>query len=93
MAVIVIGEIPGGTAEQDEAIMMELGLEGNPAPGALMRLAGPIPGAWRVVSIWESEEAFQTFRRDRLIPGLAKRGGPPPQFQIWPMSSVLTPRR
>ena len=93
MAVVVIGEIPGGTAEQDEAMMKELGLEGNPAPGALMRLAGPIPGGWRIVSIWESEEAFQTFRRDRLLPVLAKRGGPMPQVQIWPMQSVLTPQR
>ena len=93
MAVVVIGEIPGGTAEQDEAMMKELGLEGNPAPGVLMRLAGPIPGGWRIVSIWESEDAFQNFRRDRLLPLLAKRGGPMPQVQIWPMQSVLTPQR
>jgi hypothetical protein len=93
MAIIVVAELPGGTAEQDEAMVKEVGGDTNPPAGMLMRLAGPIPGGWRIVTIWESEEAFQSFRRDRLLPMLAKRGGPTPQLQMWPMQSVRTPQR
>ena len=93
MAVVVIAEIPGGTAEQDDEMQKELNLAANPAAGALFRVAGAIPGGWRIMSVWESEEAFDTFRRQRLTPALQKAGRQMPEFEIWPVHSVRSPQR
>ena len=93
MAVVVTADLPGGSAEQDQAMQRQLNLGQNPAPGALMRLAGPTSNGWRVVSIWESQEAFDQFRQQRLEPALKEAGVSAPQFQIWTAESVFTPPR
>ena len=93
MAVVIIAEIPGGTAEQDDQIQKDLNLNANPAPGAMFRVAGAIPGGWRIMSVWESEEAFDKFRRERLAPALQSAGRQMPDFEIWPVHSVRIPPR
>ena len=65
MAVIVIGELPGGDAALDARMMQELGLQDAPAPGALARFAGPTANGWRVITVWESEDAYHRFRGTR----------------------------
>jgi uncharacterized protein YbdZ (MbtH family) len=92
MAVIVIGEMPNGTAEQDAAMMKEMGVEASPPKGVLFRAAGPMPGGWRIVSVWESLEAFQAFFQERMNPVL-KASGQTPQFHIWPAETVRIPPR
>lgn len=61
-----------------------------------------MPGGWRVVDIWESEEAFERFAQARLRPavhrGLGFRTCPTPRFYPvegvwvaeWDMSRILT---
>jgi len=88
MAIAVIGDTPGGTAEQDEAILQRLNVAENPPAGVLARLAGPFAGSWRVISVWESQEAWEAFRRDRLEPALQQAGRPVPPFQLWPLHSA-----
>lgn len=34
-------------------------------------------GGWRVVDVWESEDAFNKFAKERLGPAMAAAGGPP----------------
>jgi len=88
MAVVVIATNPGGTAEQDEAMVQRLGLGANPPAGSLARLAGPVEGGWRIISVWESQEAFDAFRRERLEPAFRQAGRPVPQFEVAPLQSV-----
>jgi hypothetical protein len=90
MAIAVIADNPGGTAEQDEAIQKQMNVADNPPAGALASLAGPFEGGWRVITVWESQEAFETFRRERLEPAIQQAGLPVPQFQIWPLHRVRT---
>ena len=93
MAIMVTGELPGGNAEQDARMQRELNLAGNPPAGALARIAGPTDGGWRVVSVWESQESWDAFRRERLAPALQKVGLQVPEFQIWRVESVLIPKQ
>jgi hypothetical protein len=93
MAVVITAEVPGGTAEQDDEIQKELNLAGSPAVGTLFRVAGPVPGGWRIMSGWESQDAFETFRRERLAPALQKAGRQMPEFEVWPVHSVRIPQR
>jgi hypothetical protein len=89
MAVLVIAEVPGGTAEQDKAMMEGLNLEADPPQGIRVRLAGPTESGWRIVGLWDSQDAFDTFRRERLTPALEKAGRPEPGFEFWPIESVI----
>ena len=89
MTVLVIGELPSGDAALDARMMQELGLQNNPAPGALARFAGPSStGGWRVITVWESEEAFRTFERDRLRPMFDRMGISVPTAHVSVLDSV-----
>ena len=83
MSVLVISAIPGGTADQDDAMVQALGLTQSPPQGIRIRLAGPMDGGWRIVSLWESRDLFQGFVEDRLKPALDAAGRPLPQFSFW----------
>jgi hypothetical protein len=83
MSVLVISEIPGGTSDQDEVMVQALGLTNDPPQGVRTRLAGPMDGGWRIVSLWDSRDLFQSFVEDRLKPALDAAGRPLPQFTFW----------
>lgn len=89
MAVLVTSFVPGGTAERDAAVSEALGLDGNPPAGARLRVAGPAEGGWRVVSLWDSKEAFDEFVEQRLLPALEQAGVSKPTFEIWKADSVM----
>ena len=88
MAVLVIGEMPGGDAALDARMMQELGLQNAPAPGAMARFAGPTDTGWRVITVWESEDAYRTFERERLMPMFQRLGISRPSMQVSPLESV-----
>src|SRR5438045_7871428 len=89
MPVLVVGELPGGDAALDARMMQELGLQDGPAPGALARFAGPVANGWRVITVWESEDAYRSFERERLMPMFERLGvKSPPTMQVSPLESV-----
>ncbi len=47
-------------------------------------------GGWRVVDVWESQEAINAFFQEKLGPALQEAGIPaaPPQF--WPVHNMLS---
>ena len=89
MAILVIAEAEGATAEQDAVMLKALDVDGSPPAGARMRMAGPTPGGWRIVSLWDSEEDFKRFRDERLVPALTETGRAMPPPEIWPIETVL----
>jgi hypothetical protein len=49
----------------------------DPVPaGLILHVAGPTAEGVRVIDIWESEQAWQRFRAERLAPAIAALGGP-----------------
>jgi hypothetical protein len=90
MAVLVVGEAPGVTAEQDEALAKRLYPEGALPAGFRIRMAGPMPGGWRIVTLWDSEADWQRFRDEKLTPALAGIGQTPEGVEPWPIDTVLT---
>ena len=55
-----------------------------PNSGCLTHMAGPMPGGWRVVDVWESEAAFSRFG-ETLKPILAAQGFPEIPPKIFPL--------
>jgi hypothetical protein len=43
---------------------------------------------WRVITVWESEEAYRTFERERLMPVFDRLGISRPTIQVSPLDSV-----
>jgi hypothetical protein len=91
MAILITATVPGGTAEQDDAIVKELDLDNNPPAGHLVRLGGSVESGWRIVSLWDSEDAWEDFRDNRLRPVVERRGRPVPPVEIWPVERVWLP--
>jgi hypothetical protein len=78
MAVGVFLEFPGVTWEQYEQLVRDLDLSGPPE-GELIHVCGPTSDrGWRTVDVWESQEAFERFANDLLIPRAQARGFPQP---------------
>lgn len=90
MAVLVVAEVTGATAEQDGTMMKTLDAENSPPAGGWLRMAGPMAGGWRIVTLWDSEADFERFRDERLVPALASIGRVVPAIEIWPIETVHT---
>jgi hypothetical protein len=86
--VLVVFEIPAGSSALDEALEEAWDLAGRPPPGNRLRLAGPMDDGWRVISLWDSREQFETFLRDRLHYALDEAAGSEPTVTIWEIERV-----
>ena len=91
MAILVVGEASGVTAEQDAALAKRLYPEGSLPAGFRIRMAGPMADGWRIVTLWDSEADWERFRDDTLVPALAGIGQTMEAgVKIWPIETVFT---
>jgi hypothetical protein len=75
MAICVIAENPKITAEMFEQTMQRVAQSGElPAPGVIFQVAGPAEPGWRVISVWDSREAWERFVSERLASAWADAG-------------------
>jgi quinol monooxygenase YgiN len=85
MAIAVIAAIPD--KETYETLTEQMfGTKRAPAvDGCLVHSAGEGPNGFRVVDIWESQDAFDSFMNDKLMPAMQEAGmgdmtGTPPEI-------------
>jgi hypothetical protein len=90
MPVLVVVEVPGGSSALDEALTNSWYESGGPPPGNRLRLAGPMDGGWRIVSLWDSREQYQDFMRERLHLTFDDLGDGQPTISIWDLETVHT---
>ena len=85
----------GGTQEDYDKIAQELtGGEMNslsdwPVDGILFHVAGPTDSGWRVVDVWESEEALEAFGA-KLGPAIEAAGVDAPPPNIFDVHKLVT---
>jgi quinol monooxygenase YgiN len=85
MAIAVIAAIPSKEAYETVTEAM-FGTKRPPAvDGCLVHSAGEGPNGFRVVDIWESQEALDSFTNDKLMPAMQEAGmgdmtGTPPEI-------------
>jgi hypothetical protein len=94
MATAYLIEIPGMNQEQSAAVLRELGLANTPPPGQILHIEGPMEGGGtRVVDVWESQDVFDAFIRDRLQPAFERAGvawsADLRPTVVWPVSAIL----
>ena len=91
MFVGLLLNFPGGSQEQYDAVIEQLNLGGSMPPGGIWHAAGPTDEGWRVVDVWESQEAFDTFLHEELYQAMQNAGMPRPQVERWPVYGILGP--
>jgi hypothetical protein len=70
MAVVIVNEMDGGSQEMYDRVNPKV-MEGGRLPeGCQLHIAGPVENGWRVITVWDSEDQFQQFRDETLIPAL-----------------------
>jgi hypothetical protein len=75
MAIGVIDDNPDLSPEQATQIIEYVGDSGpTPPEGARLVFGGPADPGWRMITVWDSEEALERFFSDRLAPAYAKAG-------------------
>jgi hypothetical protein len=75
MAICLIVENPGQSQAQAEQVLEHVRSTGPvPPEGARLMLAGPAHPGWRVISVWDSEEARERFFAERLAPAYERAG-------------------
>ena len=84
MHVLVVAEVPAISAEDDRQMAEALGFADGSALGCRFRVSGPRPeGGRRIMTLWESREAYETWRDDRLASVLQATGNPVPRMDVW----------
>ena len=83
MAVGMLIQAPGMTADFYDSILEHLDWDEQDRPqGFISHYAGPTAGGWAVFDVWESQDDFERFARERLGPAMAAAaGGEPPQIE------------
>lgn len=89
MAVAMMVDNPQGSQEVYDQVREKVGLD-RPA-GGVLHVAGPSPnGGWRVIEVFESEDAAKRFA-ERLAPAFQAIGAsPPPPPELWPVHNYMT---
>jgi hypothetical protein len=93
MSVVVSAVAPGFSAEMYEAVSGRA-MPGDQLPaGCKLHIAGPVEQGWRVITVWESREAFDRFREEKLLPAFREVAGeappPPAEPEISPVHKLI----
>jgi len=84
MSVGLIFDLTGVTQAQYEQVRDEVTPSNRMPAGLLYHVGGPSENGWCVVEVWESQEAANTFFKDKLQQALKKAGinGQPRRFEV-----------
>jgi hypothetical protein len=93
MAVVIVNEIEGGSQDLYDQVNPKV-MEGGQLPdGCQLHIAGPTESGWRVITVWDSDEQFQQFRDEKLIPALREAGSEEriaPSISSDPVHNLIT---
>jgi hypothetical protein len=93
MAVVIVNEIEGGTQDLYDQVNPKVMPGGQLPDGCQIHIAGPVDNGWRVITVWDSDERFERFRDEKLIPALREAGGEDrvaPAIKTNPVHNLLT---
>jgi hypothetical protein len=81
MAIAYKLRFPGATTDQYDQVIQRMGLKpGGPTPpGALFHWVTQTSDGLLVVDVWESEETFDQFSREQIMPFTKEAGLSPPE--------------
>ena len=92
MSVVVSAVAPGFNVDLYEAVTSKVMPDGQLPDGCELHIAGPVEQGWRVITVWDSREAFDRFREEKLLPAFRELGGegPPVEPEVNPVHKLIT---
>ena len=75
MSVVIVNEIEGADQSFYDSVNPKAMPDGKLPDGCQVHIAGPTDGGWRVITVWDTEDQFQQFRDEKLIPAITELGG------------------
>ena len=92
MSTVVLMEWASVKQDQYNQVMRTLDLDKNPPAGGIFHVAGFTAGTLHVLDVWESQQAFERFQKDRLPADLQKAGiTSQPRVQFYPVHNIYVP--
>jgi hypothetical protein len=98
MAIAMLQENPGLTAEIYDAVNANLDVHNSPPEGLILHTAAPsADGGFRIFDVWESRDAFERFNEERLGPAIMEVVGgegppqPPPPPEFYELHDMVKP--
>jgi hypothetical protein len=61
-----------------DGVSAVMGIDSDPPDGLLFHWAGEVDGKWTITDVWESREAYDRFREERLFPAIRQVSGMDP---------------
>jgi hypothetical protein len=100
MTIGVLLDIPGGTQEQYEEVNQKAFGDpkgpAEPIDGLIIHTAGATETGWRIFDVWESQETFDQFMNETIMPaveGLDMPEIPPEIYELTTVVGVGVPAR
>ena len=90
--IIIFVEWEGFTKEIYEEIRKQVNWEGDVPKGIVIHLAAFDKKGIRITDIWESEEDFNNFIQNRIIPAATKLVDTKPKVEIYPLHALFIPK-
>jgi hypothetical protein len=75
MAYVVIQTSEEATWDDYEKVAAAVGADDDPPDGLIVHAAGEQGGTWRSVTVWDSQEAADRFREERILPAVREALG------------------
>jgi hypothetical protein len=89
MAVAMFMHWPGVTPDQYDAVMARLGLDASPAAGGVLHVAALTDEGLEVCDVWQTEQAFQSYLEQRLLPVVSELGiSGEPEIRLVPLHNL-----
>jgi hypothetical protein len=89
MAVAMLMHWPAVTSDQYDAVMARLGLDANPAAGGVLHVAAVTDEGLDVCEVWQTEQAFNSFLEQRLLPAMSELGiAGEPDIRLVPLHNL-----
>ena len=90
MTFVRLFDNPNITSEQYDAASQSVGVTAENMPdGDFLHVAGTGPNGWRVIEVWESEEAARKFDEERVDPVLKAAGIERPAPETWQAHNLV----
>jgi hypothetical protein len=93
VAVVIVNDMQGADQSVYDEVTPRVMPDNQLPEGCQLHIASPSDDGWRVITVWESEERFQEFRDEKLIPALQEAGHADrisPRIQAQPVYRLIT---
>jgi hypothetical protein len=91
-------DFPDGVGtEMYDRVGAEMDIANDPPAGLILHWAGAVDDKWTVTELWETREACERFRKERLFPAIQEvsgrdpASGPQPTITAFAVHNYLKP--